>query len=88
MYFLSSCYTFVAQIFPDNIGSVLGILEIFVGLGLSVGPAIGGLLYDLGGYGLPFFFLGVVMLLTIPLNAYLLPSSELSEDPSNSSQGL
>ncbi|CAG7818533.1 unnamed protein product, partial [Allacma fusca] len=72
----TSCYTFVAQIFPDNIGSVLGILEIFVGLGLSVGPAIGGLLYDWGGYGLPFYSLGVVMLITIPMNMYLLPSSD------------
>ena len=65
-------FTFVAHLFPDNIGAVMvrmywfwmdlclflsyplelaytvlqGVLEIFVGLGLSAGPAIGGALYS------------------------------------------
>lgn len=42
----TASYVFVVQTFPDSIGSVLGILETFVGLGMSVGPAIGGLLYS------------------------------------------
>ncbi|GBP22931.1 MFS-type transporter SLC18B1 [Eumeta japonica] len=42
----TASYVFVVNAFPEAIGSVLGILETFVGLGMSVGPAIGGLLYS------------------------------------------
>ncbi|CAG4923962.1 unnamed protein product [Colias eurytheme] len=42
----TASYVYVVNVFPDTIGSVLGILETFVGLGMSVGPAIGGLLYS------------------------------------------
>lgn len=42
----TASYVFVVNAFPDSIGTVLGILETFVGLGMSVGPAIGGLLYS------------------------------------------
>ncbi|KAJ0181292.1 hypothetical protein K1T71_003377 [Dendrolimus kikuchii] len=65
-------FVFVVNVFPDNIGSVLGILETFVGLGMSVGPAIGGILYSIGGFGLPFFSLGIVMVVSIPINFFLL----------------
>ncbi|XP_072935829.1 MFS-type transporter SLC18B1-like [Epargyreus clarus] len=68
----TASYVFVVNAFPDSIGSVLGILETFVGLGMSVGPAIGGLLYSIGGFGLPFYSLGVVMVLTVPINFFLL----------------
>ncbi|XP_063834249.1 MFS-type transporter SLC18B1-like [Ostrinia nubilalis] len=68
----TASYVFVVNAFPDSIGSVLGILETFVGLGMSVGPAIGGLLYSIGGFGLPFYTLGIVMVLTVPINFFLL----------------
>jgi MFS family permease len=44
--FATAGFTLVAELFPDNIGGVMGTLETFVGLGLSIGPAIGGALYD------------------------------------------
>ncbi|XP_049888020.1 MFS-type transporter SLC18B1-like [Pectinophora gossypiella] len=72
----TASYVFVVNAFPDSIGSVLGILETFVGLGMSVGPAIGGLLYSIGGFGLPFYSLGIVMVLTVPINFFLLTDCE------------
>ncbi|XP_017781207.1 PREDICTED: MFS-type transporter SLC18B1-like isoform X2 [Nicrophorus vespilloides] len=72
--FSTASYVFVINTFPNNIGSVLGILETFVGLGMSTGPAIGGILYSLGGFDLPFFVLGITMILIIPINVWLLPS--------------
>ncbi|CAH2068835.1 unnamed protein product, partial [Iphiclides podalirius] len=72
----TASYVFVVNAFPDTIGTVLGILETFVGLGMSVGPAIGGLLYSIGGFGVPFYSLGVVMVLTVPINFYLLSDCE------------
>ncbi|XP_068628607.1 MFS-type transporter SLC18B1-like isoform X2 [Battus philenor] len=68
----TASYVFVVNAFPDTIGTVLGILETFVGLGMSVGPAIGGLLYSIGGFCVPFYSLGVVMVLTVPINFFLL----------------
>ncbi|XP_026726219.1 MFS-type transporter SLC18B1-like [Trichoplusia ni] len=72
----TASYVFVVNAFPDSIGSVLGILETFIGLGMSVGPAIGGLLYSIGGFGLPFYTLGVIMVLTVPINFFLLTDCE------------
>uniref|UniRef100_A0A1Y1NFI9 Major facilitator superfamily (MFS) profile domain-containing protein n=4 Tax=Photinus pyralis TaxID=7054 RepID=A0A1Y1NFI9_PHOPY len=71
--FSTASYVFVVHSFPEKISSVLGILETFVGLGLSVGPAIGGVLYSLGGFQLPFFVLGVAMIAVTPINVFLLP---------------
>lgn len=44
--YCTASYIFVVNSFPNNIGSVIGILETFVGLGMSTGPVVGGLLYS------------------------------------------
>ncbi|KAK6637823.1 hypothetical protein RUM44_008245 [Polyplax serrata] len=69
----TASYVFVAEVFPSNIGTVLGIMETFVGLGMSIGPAIGGFFYHVGGFGLPFYILAAVLLLTFPIAFWLLP---------------
>ncbi|XP_050308679.1 MFS-type transporter SLC18B1-like [Anthonomus grandis grandis] len=74
--FSTASYVFVVNTFPNNIGAVIGILETFVGLGMSTGPVLGGFLYSLGGFDLPFFVLGVSMIAIIPLNMWLLPKVE------------
>ncbi|GLG93155.1 Vesicular acetylcholine transporter [Gryllus bimaculatus] len=76
--YATASYVFVVDIFPDNIGSVLGILETFVGLGMSIGPAFGGFLYSIGGFELPFYTLGVLMVLIVPINFCLLPAGDAS----------
>ncbi|XP_063393718.1 MFS-type transporter SLC18B1-like [Cydia fagiglandana] len=72
----TASYVFVVNVFPDSIGSVLGILETFVGIGMSVGPAIGSLLYSIGGFGLPFYSIGIIMVLIVPVNCLLLTDCE------------
>lgn len=37
-------------------------LETFVGLGSTAGPLLGGVLYEIGGFQLPFFVLGIILL--------------------------
>ncbi|XP_069676364.1 MFS-type transporter SLC18B1-like [Periplaneta americana] len=74
--YATASYVFVVDIFPDNIGSVLGILETFVGLGMSIGPALGGVLYSVGGFGLPFYTLGILMVVIVPVNLCLLPPGD------------
>uniref|UniRef100_A0A224XNB2 Putative mfs-type transporter slc18b1-like protein n=1 Tax=Panstrongylus lignarius TaxID=156445 RepID=A0A224XNB2_9HEMI len=70
----TASFIFVVEIFPENISAVLGILETAMGLGMSAGPAIGGMLYSVGGFGLPFYSLGALMILLIPITWNLLPS--------------
>ncbi|CAI5695847.1 unnamed protein product [Oreochromis niloticus] len=71
-----SAFAITAKIFPNNVATVLGILEIFAGLGLILGPPLGGWLYQTFGYNVPFLFLGCLMLIMVPLNIYVLPSIE------------
>lgn len=40
--FQTAAFTFAILYFPDNLSSVMGAMETFVGIGLSVGPALGG----------------------------------------------
>lgn len=81
--FTTASYTFIMQRFPDDIGVAFGIAETCVGVGMCMGPAVGSLLYTIGGYGLPFYTLGALILLCLPISAYLIKpiksSSKLSE---------
>ncbi|CAH0557000.1 unnamed protein product [Brassicogethes aeneus] len=69
-------YVIIINIFPDHAGAVRGLLETFVGLGMSAGPAIGGLLFAIGGFSLPFYVVGLIIVLLAPLNMWLLPESD------------
>ena len=42
-----------------------GLFELAGGLGFAVGPVIGGALYQLGGFRLPFFSVGAFVLLSV-----------------------
>uniref|UniRef100_A0A3P8NSK2 Major facilitator superfamily (MFS) profile domain-containing protein n=1 Tax=Astatotilapia calliptera TaxID=8154 RepID=A0A3P8NSK2_ASTCA len=75
-----SAFAITAQIFPNNVATVLGILEIFAGLGLILGPPLGGWLYQTFGYNVPFLSLGCLLLIMVPFNIYVLPSIVPSKD--------
>ncbi|XP_035271803.1 MFS-type transporter SLC18B1 isoform X2 [Anguilla anguilla] len=71
---MTSSFAISAKVFPNNIATVLGSLEIFTGLGLILGPPFGGMLYQSFGYELPFISLGCVLFLMVPFNMYMLPA--------------
>lgn len=73
---MTSTFAMTAKIFPDNVATVLGSLEIFTGLGLILGPPVGGWFYQSFGYEVPFLILGCLLLLMVPFNLYVLPSVE------------
>lgn len=56
-------------------------LETFFGLGLIVGPTMGGFLFQMGGYTLPFMVLGVLLIAAALLTYALLPSVEHCDLP-------
>ncbi|XP_071596994.1 MFS-type transporter SLC18B1 isoform X1 [Heliangelus exortis] len=70
---ITASFSILAKAFPNNIATVLGSLEIFTGLGMVLGPPLGGFLYQSFGYGVPFITLGCVVLVLIPLNICILP---------------
>ncbi|XP_063297256.1 MFS-type transporter SLC18B1 isoform X2 [Pelobates fuscus] len=70
---ITSSFSILAKAFPNNIATAMGSLEIFTGLGLVLGPPIGGLLYQSFGYEIPFISIGCFILLLVPLNYFILP---------------
>lgn len=75
--FSTASYAIVLHIYPDQISTVFGIIETCVGVGMSIGPAIGGALYSVGGFGLPFYILGSCVLLTFPVCWYVMRGIEV-----------
>ncbi|KAK1874700.1 MFS-type transporter SLC18B1 [Dissostichus eleginoides] len=70
----TSSFAITAQIFPNNVATVLGSLEMFTGLGLILGPPVGGWFYESFGYEVPFMLLGGLLLLMVPFNILVLPN--------------
>ena len=60
-------------------GKATAAVEAFFGIGTMFGPSIGGILYDQGGFKLPFFFLGGFSIL-IGFAAVFLFTYDVSED--------
>ncbi|XP_061750144.1 MFS-type transporter SLC18B1 [Nerophis ophidion] len=71
---MTSSFALSAKVFPNNVATVLGSLEVFTGLGLILGPPVGGWFYQSFGYEVPFMVLGCFLLAMVPLNIYILPS--------------
>lgn len=42
----TASFAVTANIFPNNVATVFGMLETATGLGMMIGPALGGLLYQ------------------------------------------
>ncbi|XP_071516664.1 MFS-type transporter SLC18B1-like [Panulirus ornatus] len=84
--FVTSSFSIIAKEFPKNVGAAFAAMETFFGIGLIVGPTVGGALYELGGYTLPFVSLGTVLLCASMMTSCCLPSSgaEANADSQNS----
>lgn len=77
----TSCYTIIASQFSEGIGTTFAILETFLGVGLITGPTLGGALYDLGGYGLPFYVVGSIVIIDAIVIFFVLPDVEEPKVP-------
>ncbi|XP_052764721.1 MFS-type transporter SLC18B1-like [Mya arenaria] len=66
-------FVIMIKAFPDNIATVFGIGEVFTGIGMIGGPALGGLLYTAGGFLMPFAVVGGATFLCLPIALCLLP---------------
>ncbi|XP_033123375.1 MFS-type transporter SLC18B1-like [Anneissia japonica] len=75
----TSSMTMIAYTFPRAVGRLVGLLEVFTGIGLMIGPFIGGSLYGIGGYMLPFVSLGSLMIVQTLILIWILPADEYSD---------
>ena len=54
----SAVLSLLLQMFPDKVAKTMALTETSFGLGLMIGPALGSLLFEVGGFKLPFFVVG------------------------------
>ncbi|XP_064476016.1 MFS-type transporter SLC18B1-like [Ornithodoros turicata] len=64
-----SMYSIVTERFTANTGIIIACMECLWGIGGMTGSALGGVLIDLWKYPLPFFVIGGVMMLSLPVIA-------------------
>lgn len=74
--FLTASFAIIAKEFPNNVATTFASLETCFGLGLIVGPVVGGALYAMGGYYLPFVVLGSALFVTAILTLCILPKHQ------------
>ncbi|KAF4528886.1 hypothetical protein B566_EDAN017379 [Ephemera danica] len=67
--FLTASFAIIAKEFPDSVATTFASLETFFGLGLIVGPTVGGALYQVGGYTTPFAVMGSALFLSAVMTA-------------------
>ena len=53
-----------------------GIMETSAGLGYTAGPVLGGFLYELGGFQMPFFVLGMFLVIVTSISYQLVEEIE------------
>ena len=63
-------------LYPDDVVKIMSWTETTFGLGYSLGPAVGVLIYDLGGFKLPFIVVGLVALVLAVALIFLIPGEK------------
>ena len=85
-FFLSSSFTLVASQFPSSVSTMFGVVEMSFGVGMILGPTVGGALYQLGGFTLPFTVLGGVLVVQAVLSSFTLPAMKEREEEEENSE--
>lgn len=60
-----TAYAIITSVFKDNLMKYIGYVEIIAGLGLSIGPLLGGLLFTNLEYAGTLFFFGALNLVVL-----------------------
>ncbi|KAF0289000.1 MFS-type transporter SLC18B1 [Amphibalanus amphitrite] len=69
-------YTIAGSQFPGRVNTAVAWLGSSLTAGLALTPVFWGGLYAVGGFGTPFYTLGVVMLVVAAFNSWLMPAVE------------
>ncbi|XP_074656345.1 MFS-type transporter SLC18B1-like isoform X2 [Tubulanus polymorphus] len=71
--FTTASFIITSYCFPGRVATMFGVLETFSGIGMMAGPALGGLLYQVGGFKLPFIIMGTLMCICGLISIFTLP---------------
>lgn len=74
------CYAVACAEFSDHIEVIAPLIETSFGLGVILGPSIGGLLYEEGGFVLPFVSMGSAAVLLAIIAGMFFPDIERRRD--------
>lgn len=73
--------------YADNMGNLMGLTQTFTGLGMLAGPIFGSILYEAGGFKLPFFVTGALLFVLIfPIGFFLKNDKKKDDEQSQNSQ--
>ncbi|XP_039295920.1 MFS-type transporter SLC18B1-like isoform X4 [Nilaparvata lugens] len=86
--FLIATFAIIAKEFPDNVATTFASLETCFGFGLIVGPTVGGILYQAGGYTTPFLVMGSALFMSAIMTAFVLPDHPDREEDSKAGASL
>lgn len=71
----TACYAIITHVFAENRDKYLGYAEAVTGVGLMLGPVLGGPLYTAFGYFESFSIFGAMLFLSMLLAIFITPSS-------------
>ncbi|CAM1314191.1 Uncharacterised protein g6467 [Pycnogonum litorale] len=74
-------FSTLASQFPGKVATLMGINAAAFGVGVSIGPFIGGSFYDIGGFKLPFYVVSSLLLITFIIMFFVLPELKNNDDP-------
>lgn len=80
---LIAAFSLTAACFPNSVATTFATLEVFYGLGYIVGPTIGGFLFSVGGFKLPFFVIGIATTVIAVIVSCVIPPVVPNPDDSN-----
>jgi len=72
--FLTGSFSAIAREFPTRVASMFSLIELFFGIGEIVGPVVGGALYEIGGFTLPFAVMGSLLFASSIFIFFVLPN--------------
>ena len=76
MAFNMSAFTLLIGLFPESVGRMSALIQAGAGLGWAVGPLLSGILYEVGGFKLPFMVGGGSLLFAVIVLLVVLPAEK------------
>jgi MFS family permease len=65
--YLTIAYAYIPLLYPNLVEKKIAMMEMLTGMGLMLGPLLGGVLYTVGGYQTPFYTMAAIFFVVIPL---------------------
>uniref|UniRef100_A0A914I1U5 Major facilitator superfamily (MFS) profile domain-containing protein n=1 Tax=Globodera rostochiensis TaxID=31243 RepID=A0A914I1U5_GLORO len=74
----TSAWALIGHLFPERIVMFTALLEVAYGLGFTIGPVLGSILFEIGGFGLPLYSVGASFAFVLVPSAILFRSKYIT----------